>query len=50
MAAHPIRDALDHPVFFTFVIALTTVGWLAILTFGAKKAGLPGPAALLQHP
>jgi len=44
------RDALDHPIFFSFVIALTTVFWLAILTWTFKAAGLPGPAALVQHP
>lgn len=43
-------DALDHPVFFSLVIALTTVGWLALMTWGAKAANLPGPAALFQHP
>lgn len=48
--SHAMAEALDHPIFFSFVIALTTVGWLAILTWGAKAANLPGPAALLQHP
>lgn len=50
MARESVRDALDHPVFFSLVIALTTVGWLAIMTWLAKAANLPGPAALLQHP
>lgn len=44
------RQSLDHPIFFTFVIALTTVAWCALLAWGFKAAGMPGPAGLLQHP
>lgn len=43
-------DALDHPIFFSFVITLAVVAWMAILTYLAKSANLPGPAALFQHP
>jgi hypothetical protein len=45
-----LASALDHPIFFSFVITLVVVGWMAILTWGAKAANLPGPAALFQHP
>lgn len=45
-----LAQALDHPIFFTFVIALTTIGWLAIMTYIAKAANVPGLAALAQHP
>lgn len=50
MARGELRQALDHPIFFTFVISLCVVGWLSILTWGAKAAGLPGLSGLLQHP
>ena len=43
-------EALDHPIFFSFVITLVVVAWLSILTWAAKAGGLPGPAALFQHP
>lgn len=43
-------DALDHPIFFLLVISIGVVCMLSILTWGAKAAGLPGPASLLQHP
>lgn len=45
-----VAQALDHPIFFSFIVTLTVVGWMALLTWGAKAAGLPGPAALFQHP
>lgn len=45
-----LRESLDHPIFFTLMIALTTVAWLSLITWGAKAAGLPGLAALAQHP
>lgn len=45
-----LAESLDHPIFFSLVIALTTCGWLAVLTWLSKAAGLPGPAALFQHP
>lgn len=44
------RQTLDHPVAFTFLITLCVLGWAALLTWGAKKAGLSGLAALAQHP
>lgn len=50
MARGELRHALDHPIFFTLLIALTTMAWLSILTWGAKAAGLPGLAGLAQHP
>lgn len=43
-------DALDHPIFFLLVISIGVVSFLAILSWGAKAANLPGPAMLLQHP
>lgn len=45
-----LRTSLDHPIFFTFVIALTTVAWLSLISWGAKAGGLPGLAGLVQHP
>lgn len=45
-----LAAALDHPVFFTFVVALVVAAWLAFLTWAAKAAGLPGLAAFTQHP
>jgi hypothetical protein len=45
-----IASALDHPIFFSFVVTLVVVGWMALLTWAAKAANLPGPAALFQHP
>lgn len=45
-----VREALDHPIFFSLVITLVVVAWMAIFTWGFKAANLPGPAALFQHP
>lgn len=43
-------EALDHPIFFSIVITLVVVAWMAIFTWIFKAANLPGPAALFQHP
>lgn len=43
-------NALDHPIFFSIVITLVVVAWMAIFTWLFKAANLPGPAALFQHP
>lgn len=45
-----LADALDHPIFFTLVITLVVVAWMAILSWSFKALNLPGPAALFQHP
>lgn len=45
-----ILEGLDHPIFFSMVLAIVVACWLAIFTYGAKAAGLPGLAALMQHP
>lgn len=45
-----IRDALDHPIFFSLVITLVVVAWLAIFTWAFKAMNLPGPAHLFQTP
>lgn len=45
-----LAEALDHPIFFSFVITLAVVAWMAILSWGFKAAGMPGPAGLFQHP
>lgn len=50
MAKGEVLDGLDHPITFTFAVALVVVVWLAIITWGAKAAGIPGLAALVQHP
>lgn len=45
-----LAESLDHPIFFTLIVALTTVAWLSILTWLAKAAGFAGAASLFQHP
>lgn len=45
-----VAQALDHPIFFSLVVTLCVVAWMALATWGFKAAGLPGPAALFQHP
>lgn len=45
-----LLDALDHPIFFTLVITVVVVCWMALFTWMFKAANLPGPAALFQHP
>jgi heme/copper-type cytochrome/quinol oxidase subunit 2 len=50
MAAGEVVEALDHPIFFSIVITIVVVAWMAIFTWAFKAANLPGPAALFQHP
>lgn len=45
-----LAGALDHPIFFSFAITLVVIFWLAMFTWAAKAANLPGLAALAQHP
>lgn len=45
-----VVEALDHPIFFSIVITLVVVAWMALFTWGFKAMNLPGPAALFQHP
>lgn len=45
-----VLDAMDHPIVFVFFMTLAVLGASALLTWGFKAAGLPGPAALAQHP
>jgi hypothetical protein len=45
-----VLNALDHPIVFTFLLALVVAAWLALITWGAKAVGLPGLAAFAQHP
>lgn len=45
-----IASALDHPIFFSLVMTIVVVAWMSIFTWAFKAAGLPGPAALFQHP
>ncbi len=45
-----IAGALDHPIFFSLVVTLVVVAWMAIFTWAFKAANLSGPAALFQHP
>ena len=47
--ASELADALDHPIFFTLVVALVVAGWLAIFTWLAKANDLPGLAAVTEH-
>lgn len=49
-AVEELRDALDHPIFFSLVITLVVVAWLAIFTWAFKAMNLPGPAHLFQTP
>lgn len=41
---------LDHPLLFLFFLLIALKGLEAMLTWGAKEAGMPGLAALIQHP
>lgn len=41
---------LDHPILFLVFLMLALKGTEAVVTWGAKKANLPGLAALVQHP
>lgn len=43
-------EALDHPIVFVLFITMAVIGMSALLTWGFKKAGLPGPATLVQAP
>lgn len=50
MAKGEMLDSLDHPIFFTFFVALAVIAWMALITWFAKAANVPGLAALAQHP
>lgn len=50
MAKGELLDALDHPIMFTFLLAIVVAAWLSLLTWAFKAANMPGPAALFQHP
>lgn len=50
MAKGEFIGALDHPIFFSLVLTVVVVAWMAVLTWAFKAANLPGPAALFQHP
>lgn len=43
-------DALDHPIFFLFVVTLGVFAMAAIFTYIAKTYNVPGLASLVQHP
>lgn len=43
-------EELDHPIPFVLAITIAVMCMSALLTWGFKAAGLPGPAALFQHP
>jgi asparagine N-glycosylation enzyme membrane subunit Stt3 len=43
-------NAMDHPIPFLLFMLLALWGLAALLTYGFKKAGMPGPAAFFQHP
>lgn len=45
-----LLDAADHPIIFVFLMTVAVMSMAAILTWIAKSANLPGPAALFQHP
>ena len=45
-----LASALDHPIFFSLVITLGVVALMAVFTWILKSVGLPGAAALYQHP
>ncbi len=48
--ADKLANSLDHPIFFTMVLAVVVAAWLAIFTWAAKAANMPGPASFFQHP
>ncbi len=43
-------NALDHPILFVLFVMMAVTGLQALITWGAKEAGLDGLAALVQHP
>jgi len=43
-------EKFDHPVLFVLVLTVAVTCMASVLTWGAKAANLPGPAALFQHP
>lgn len=45
-----LLDELDHPLPFIFFTTLAVLGMAAIMTWGLKAAGMPGPAAFFQTP
>jgi len=45
-----IVDSLDHAIPFTLALTIAVICWAALLTWGFKRAGMPGPAMLVQHP
>lgn len=45
-----LREELDHPLFFLFVITLGVMAMSSLITWGAKAAGLHGVAAVAQQP
>lgn len=48
--ASDFRDSLDHPIPFVFLMTIAVFCTAALLTWGFKAAGWPGPASLFQHP
>lgn len=43
-------EKLDHPLLFLFFLLIALKGLEAVLVWGLKEVGAPGPAALIQHP
>lgn len=48
--ANKVIESLDHPVIFVVLITFAVCGCSALLTWGFKAAGLPGPAQAVQAP
>lgn len=47
--ANKVVESLDHPIVFIFFTTLAVLGMSALMTWGFKRAGMSGPAALAQH-
>lgn len=45
-----VLDGLDHPIVFVLFMTFAVCGTMALLTWAFKAAGMPGPAAMVQHP
>lgn len=50
MAKGELLDSFDHPITFVILMTVAVVSLAAIFVWLFKAAGMPGPAALFQHP
>ncbi|MDA8385416.1 MAG: hypothetical protein M0Z88_04045 [Actinomycetota bacterium] len=43
-----LANSLDHPIFFLLVLSVGVAAMLAILSWAAKAANIPGLSSLLK--